>query len=48
MNQIELWKQTSEIILMIDANGDMDDKDRTSFVIKTELSDVTMGVKHGY
>ena len=43
---LKQWKQDSEIILMLDANGDQDDNDWMSFLSKIELYDV-MGMRHG-
>ena len=45
--QVNIWKKDSEVIIMIDANDDMDNTEWANFVTRAELYDV-MGMKHGH
>ena len=47
LHQIQEWKKKGEVILMIDANADLNDNEWATFIAKVELFDV-MTSKHGY
>ena len=47
LQHIKIWKKDSEIIMMVDANDDMEDKNWSTFMIREELYD-GMGMKHGH